>query len=57
MRKCTEPALRLPLQRVLAPNGLVPISGVDGDNDGGVLGHQNFVHDSAVDTAEIVVAG
>ena len=45
-----EPAFWLPLQRVLAPDGLVAVRGENAHNDSGVLGHKDLVNHLAVET-------
>ena len=52
VRQGREPALRLPLHGVVAPDRAVPVRGEDADGDGRVLRDGNFVDLRTVDSAD-----
>lgn len=43
-----QPTLRLPLESIFSPDGLVPVRRSDGKEDRGALGDGDFVHDLSV---------
>ena len=52
LRKGRQPALRLPLLRVLAPQSLVLVGRKETDDDGSIFGNGNLVYHLAVNSSD-----